>query len=484
MSSVLTLKKHQIIGQMTLMKNKKFILADDMGVGKTIQALKAAAGSLSYKGKIIISCPDSVKSVWLREIEKWKLTSLKPKVISGSRLQKCYDLMNDNYNVFIITSESIATVEEVIKQLNVSVLIVDEAHKLKNRETLMNKSTTSIVDHFPFANVFLLTGTPLLNTPEELFSLLHLIDETNHPNLNRWLETNFRQEWVPNLLGSYSYKFTKPRNEEAFKEKMSKYMLRRLKSDVLDLPERTFVTIECELVGKQLEHYKSARDLALLVLQQEDQQKAIGIPNILAQITRLKQVLISPTLIDLLSNEDGTPEGCKLYELANIVEDSGDQKIVVFSQFSKAIHQYHHYFSKLGYKCEKITGDDRKTRDEAERNFQEGDSKIIFVSMKAGGLGLTLTAGSICVMLDDYWNPAINLQAMDRLYRMGQNNAVTVYSLIVRNSIEDKIRKVLSRKQGLIDTSIPGHTLEGEINYDIEADDIWALNNWETLFED
>lgn len=447
-----TLFEHQKQGIDFLISKRRAGLWDDMGLGKTCQALLAM--NVLAINPVLIVCPATVKGVWEKEIAKW-VPDAKVIKITGQKMARLWafkvDIPEVRPDFIIINYELLDKHLPEIYKLPIGGLIFDEGHKVKNREAKMHKASSKIVKKFSYVPCFVLDGTPILNRTEELWSMLHLIDPNGHSSFWKWAQDHLQTQeamgwgnkWKINIVGG-------PKDPDAFKAYVSNYGLRRLKEDCIDLPEKTYETLEVELTGDQRKAYDSmANDYFVQLEGMEDEVAAM---NVVSMIQRLKQIAISPDLLDPLSK---SIQGAKIDVLEELLEDCGDQQVVVFSQFKRVCYRLYDKFNRK-YRCDVFTGDDSQTRRQrAIEAFQAGRTKVLFVSTLAGGVGVTLTAGTIAIFTDLLWTPALNAQAVDRLHRISQKMPVTIYTLKAVNTIEDRILEVLGHKQALFDLSIP-----------------------------
>ena len=442
---------HQITGIEFLKEKVRAGLWDDMGLGKTAQAILAMKELDA--APVLVVCPASLCTVWSKAIEEWYLEATVT-TVRGAKMHRImqvkFDLLEEPTTFIIISYELLHTHLADLCKLKVGGLIFDEAHRLKNRKTKTHKAASLLSRRFLQKPLFTLSGTPILNRTEELYSMLHVIDPVTHSSFWRWAEdhlttarTREADKWKVLIVGG-------PRQPEAFKSYVSQFGIRRIKEDCIDLPAKIFETVDVHLDGAQLKAYKTMRDQMYMRLSVGNME--VGAPNALSAMLRLKQIAVSTALVD--SYMPGIP-GAKLEVLEELMESSGDLPVVVFSQFADAVTKFHAHFERK-YPCSTVKGDDSyRQRDKSVELFQDGKLKALFISTLAGGVGLTLTAGKIAVFTDLLWTPALNNQAIDRLHRIGQEDSVMVYSLKAVNTIEDYILNILGDKQALFDASIP-----------------------------
>ena len=453
-----TLYDYQRVGTNFLSKAEGAILADDMGLGKTIQTLAAIDNKKSLPALII--CPASIKGNWKNEIEKW-LEGYKIIVIKGNKEQrlKCLKEDADFYigNYALLREKSRSKINgnwtkvenpifSEIKNREWGAMVFDEAHKIKNRKSQQTKGAHKVIKSAD--KVYHLTGTPIMNAPEEIWSLLHSLDDVKFSSfwrfVNRFCET-YDNGFGIDIVGV--------KNPAEFKEMLKPYMLRRVKEEVLeDMPD---LTVQKQWVDLEEKQQKIYNQMEKRMIAEISEQETVAAPVVIAKITRLKQIAVSPTLI---SDDSKEFKSTKINALMDILEGAGQQKVVVFSQFKQAINLVKNELEKEGYEYGILTGDiDQDQRQKEVDKFQnDPNCKIFLATIKAGGLGINLTAGSIAVFLDKDWTPANNSQAVDRLHRIGQKDNVTVIELMAKNTIEEYIEKVLEEKQETFDNLIEG----------------------------
>lgn len=440
---------YQVDGREFLLEHPKSILADDMGLGKTAQALSTCTRRKMRRGLIVTV--KSMKPTWGDEIDKW--LGLPYSIVDGTKADREALIVLDNYFT-IINFDLLRLHTDLLASQPWDLVIFDEAHKLKNRKSKVFAAASKILKKSKPAAVHHLTGTPVLNRAEELWSLLNLLDPKVYSSYWRWVEEHMEMKKTFHAIKGGGGQLTShleiggPKDPVKLRESLKDVMLRREKEDCLDLPSKTFQTVKVNLEGAQLKHYQTMRD-NLYAKIREDRDE-IAAPTILAQITRLKQIAVSHLLLDASLTDI---EGAKIDALRDIIAGLGDQKAVVFSQFEQAISRLVPEFPQSAVFTGKHSENWRRA---AMKEFQESeDTRLLFTTIQCGGQGVTLTAGSVVIFLDLYWTPGINKQAVDRVHRIGQGRPVTVYTLVADNTIEGWILKLLSEKQTLFDTVIP-----------------------------
>jgi len=440
-------------------------LADDMGLGKTIQALTLLlrlkreeqlvpvfqhkkSGQLSLfvaeepaeaqlQSATLIVLPVSLVHNWEKEIQKFA-PALKVYVYSGARRREkgsLNDIIN-NYDIILTTYGTVRNDVEELSQYEFFFLILDESQYIKNSESKTYKTITGIRSQ----HRIVLTGTPIENSLSDLWAQMNF--------LNRGLlgsKNYFKQEF---LLPIERDKSTDA--SEKLQKLIQPFILRRTKEQVAkDLPSLTQETIVVEMTPEQSEFYeteKSAvRNVLLQNLQEDGLQKSTFF--VLQALTRLRQIAIHPRLLDHES-------ACESGKFNDIIAMIGilvaeNHKILVFSSFVKHLNLLADEFKKEKWNYSLLTGQTTDRKQVIEEFQENPEKKIFLISLKAGGVGLNLTAADYIFITDPWWNPAAEMQAISRAHRIGQDKKVFVYRFISENSIEEKIQKLQDKKSKL-----------------------------------
>lgn len=416
------------------------ILADDMGLGKTVQAI-AAITQNTQKNKSshsIIVCPTSLLYNWKEELHKFN-PKLRAMVIDGIPNARRKMLAKYEESDILITSYTLLQKDiEIYNQISFSYAILDEAQHIKNRGTRNAKSVKMI----QAAHRLILTGTPIENSLEELWSLMDFLMPGFLSTYDRFIENYIRTTGELHA-----------QNIEYLKKKVSPFILRRMKSDVLDdLPPVSEIVYHCQLSDVQKELYKSyaasARD-ELVKLVERDGFDKVQI-HVLATLTRLKQICCHPAIFAKEKAESG--DSAKYEMLLELLETlvAGNHKTVIFSQYTRMLQIMREDFEQRGISFSYLDGT-TKNRLEIVKEFNENPKITVFlVSLKAGGTGLNLVGADTVIHYDMWWNPAVENQATDRVHRLGQKNSVSSYKLLTLNTIEEKIVEMQRRKKGLV----------------------------------
>ncbi len=440
------LYKYQEDGVMHLTFGRRALLADDMGLGKTIQAI-AAAGLLKQLRDIkhvLVVTPASLKHQWEREIHRF--SSLSAQVIQGNPIQR-RELYRDLKFFNIVNYELVRHDEKEIAQREFDLVILDEAQRIKNWRT----KTAIIVKRLRSDYAFVLTGTPLENRLDELFSLFQFIDPTILGSMWRFNERYY--DAVRRSSGSY--KVLGYQNLDELRHRIAPYVMRRLRKQVqLDLPERIDSNFFVEMTEPQKRAYSEyEQKLAKLMAQAhrrpltpEEQQILLGC------LVKMRLICNALALHDPeIKSADRLKTSPKLRELQEILAEEivgTPRKAIIFSQWSRMLTLVEPILKKLKLGSVKLTGDVPTAKRGAliDRFFQHPDCSI-FLSTDAGGVGLNLQAASMVINLDLPWNPAVLEQRIARAHRHHQSETVNVVNLIAKGTIEERMLDTLERSE-------------------------------------
>ena len=419
-------------------------LADDMGLGKTVQTL-AVLLHRSTKGAALVVCPVSVVGNWIAEAQRFA-PSLNVKLLGNNNRQQSLDELEAG-DVLITSYGLLQSEEKLFIEKDFATVVLDEAHIIKNYATKTSKATMQLKAGFRLA----LTGTPLQNHQGEIWNLFNFINPGLLGNLNHFTDT-----------------FIKPDNDYAHKllKKLIKpFILRRTKSAVLDeLPPKTEIIKKIQLSAAEMAFYEALRRQAIQNIEANDDNQLKKQFQVLAEITKLRQASCNPQLVDSTIDI----ESSKLATFIEIVDEliENNHRALVFSQFVSHLAIVRKALDKKGISYQYLDGSTPMA--ERERNvkkFQSGDGQLFLISLKAGGLGLNLTAADYVIHLDPWWNPAIEDQASDRAHRIGQKRPVTIYRLVAENTIEEKIIKLHNTKRNLAETLLEGSDQSAKMSF-------------------
>ncbi len=414
------------------------ILADDMGLGKTLQVLTFIKSLDSAKPSLII-CPTSLLFNWETEINKF-FPGTKIITIKGNIGERKSAISHINRYEIAITSYSLIRNDiELYELYDFEVIVLDEANHIKNPNTLVSNAVKQLKGN----HRFVLTGTPIENNLTELWSIFSFVS--------------------PMILGKfktfkdYYIEGSSEERLEELKARISPYVLRRVKDDVLkELPPKIIQISKSDLSDLQKTMY--AEILAEVKKNIMARIKSDGIQkskiHILSALLKLRQIANHPGLINnslLLEKEvSGKMELLKEILIESI--DSG-HKIIIFSQFTKMLSIIEKEIKSLDFKYSYLDGSTPENkRQEEVRKFRETDIPVFLISLKAGGYGLNLPEADIVIIFDPWWNPMVEMQAIDRSHRIGQTKTVNVYKLISTDTIEEKILQLQEKKKKLFDS--------------------------------
>lgn len=421
------------------------ILADDMGLGKTLQiiTLLAAARQSDKHSVSLIICPSSLVYNWYSEIERFapELTTL---LITGTADERQEKLQYYNdYDILITSYDMLKRDIDYYDELSFRYQIIDEAQFIKNHNTQASRSVRRIHSVTRFA----LTGTPIENRLSELWSIFeYLMPGFLYPY--QYFRSEIEQSIVEN------------KDEIAanrLKQLVKPFIMRRLKSDVLkELPDKLENAVYSQMTDEQQKLYDAnALQLQKGLEQQSDDAFKTGKIQILAELTKLRQLCCDPALV--YDNYHGG--SAKLDTCIQLVQNAmaGGHKVLLFSQFTSMLDIIERRLKTeriLYYRLDGSTKSEKRTR--LVNDFNENAVPVFLISLKAGGTGLNLTGADIVIHYDPWWNAAAQNQATDRAHRIGQTRTVTVYKIIARHTIEEKILKLQESKKELADQIISG----------------------------
>lgn len=410
------------------------ILADDMGVGKTFQVLLLLLylkqQNLS-KGPSLIIAPTSVIYNWLAEAQKFT-PSLKVQVVFGAKNRAESIKQAQNYDLLVTSYALLRNDLEYYAKHNFNYVILDEAQYIKNKKALSTRAVKSIKCN----NRLALTGTPIENRLSELWSIFDFL--------------------MPGFLSTYPYFRTFYESDTAkLKAKIRPFLLRRTKQDVLtELPDKNEIDSYCTMLPEQEHLYLSILQSQKKELFNVIDDKGLGRSqiNILSALLKLRQICCHPKLLKLSNNIHSAKFDLFKELLHEIIEDG--HKVVVFTQFVEMLQLMKRHLEEHKIAYSYLDGSTKKRQNVIE-DFNKDEHKRVFLcSLKAGGIGINLTAANYVILYDPWWNPAVEQQAMDRVHRLGQQKKVFVYKLITKGTVEEKIMQLKARKKDLLSTIV------------------------------
>ena len=425
--------EHQKLAIEKLAGSKRFILADDMGLGKTTSTIIAALETGAKK--ILIVCPASLKINWQREIENY--TDRSVYISEGKNFSIEHDFVIVNYDILKNFYDLKGKTESLITQGNFDLIILDEAHYVSNGQAARTKLVNSFSKNCE--RVWLLTGTPMTNRPMNYFNLLSLIES---PVSQNWMAYAIRYcQGYQFMAGKRKiWNVSGASNLEELRDRTSRQVLRRLKTEVLDLPEKIITPIYLRLKSKLYEGLMG--EYYDWYNKNPDESTSLTVQ--FSKLMKVRQVIAEEKVKDTI-------------ELAeNILEQ--DKKVIIFTNFTDTLNQIAEHFGKIAVKLDGSTS--KPQRQYAVDQFQDNEKIKVFVgNVKAAGVGITLTAAEAVIINDLSFVPGDLVQAEDRAYRYGQKNSVSVYYPIFDNSIEGIIYDMVNHKKQNIGT-VMGDNIE------------------------
>lgn len=428
-------------------------LADDMGLGKTVQAIAFMLHKADM-GPSLIVAPKSVVPNWARELARFA-PQMNPCILNSAGKRKGVVKGAGPRDVVLCTYGVLGTEAQLLQSRQWNVVCLDEAHQIKNRATLVSHAAMDL----KATNRIILTGTPLQNHLGELWNLFQFI---NPGLLGTW--SCFRDSFiVPSLDNEHKM---------LLKEMTQPFILRRTKEDVLlELPEKLVATHMVSLSENEQKVYEEMRRLAEIKFKKfktkEERAEARTLNlNFFTELMKLRMAACSMRLVHDKWKGQST-KIVALFDILNNVLSNPQNNVIVFSQFTSLLDIVKTELANRNMDYYYLDGQTPlEKRQEMVRDFQEGGKQLFLSSLKAGGVGINLTAANYVILLDPWWNPAIENQAMDRAHRIGQQRMVSVIRLISAQTIEEKILQLHETKQALTDDVLEGTSESYNLTYE------------------
>lgn len=405
------------------------ILADDMGLGKTLQTIAFLTSQVTEDSRVLILAPSGLIYNWADEFRKFA-PQLDLAVVHGLKANR-EAILSENHQIYVTSYATFRQDSELYQEMAFDFLFLDEAQVMKNAQTKIAQS----LRQFVVPAVFALSGTPIENHLGELWSIFQIV--------------------LPGLLPSKKEFMKLPADRVA--QFIKPFVMRRKKEEVLtELPDLIEVVYKNELEDQQkaiyLAQLQQMRDRLAQVTDQEFQRSRV---EILSGLMRLRQICDTPALfMDDYQGASGKLDS--LRDLLLQVADGG-HRVLIFSQFKGMLEKIEKELPDLGLTSFKITGSTpAHDRQEMTKAFNQGERDAFLISLKAGGVGLNLTGADTVILVDLWWNPAVEAQAIGRAHRMGQEQMVEVYRLITKGTIEEKIQELQEQKKHLVSQVLDG----------------------------
>ena len=429
------------------------ILADDMGLGKTLQVIAFLLSEWKESGgnpgrPWLIVCPASLVFNWKSEVERFApvLPVYAAAGGAGERKQLLEQVVREKKGVIITSYELLRRDIDIYTGMDFACEVIDEAQFIKNHSTQAARAVKQVPAGFRLA----LTGTPVENRLSELWSIFDYLMPGFLFSYSR-----FREELETPIVS---------REDEETAVRLHKmirpFVLRRLKKDVLtDLPDKIEKPMMAVMEGEQSSLYDAHVQRLIAVLTKQTDQEFAGTQiQVLSELTKLRQICCDPGLLfDGYEGESAKTRLC-MELIRNAAE--GGHKVLLFSQFTSMLERLKSALAKEKISYYTLDGSTPKVRRlELVESFNKDDTQVFCISLKAGGTGLNLTAADIVIHFDPWWNVAVQNQATDRAHRIGQRNVVTVYKLIAKGTIEEKITALQEKKKALADSILGGEEM-------------------------
>jgi SNF2 family DNA or RNA helicase len=440
-------------------------LADDMGVGKTIQVLgllenrrvlrtNGAGEAEERPGPSLVVAPKSVVFNWLEEAQRF---TPKLRVLDYTGPSRSLDEIDD-CDLVVTTYGTLRRDAVALKDVSFDYAVLDEAQAIKNARTASAKAARLLNAKHRLA----LTGTPVENHLGELWSIFEYLNPGMLGASTLWQSS------------SGALRNPEPEVRDALRSALRPYILRRTKGQVAsELPEKLEQTLHCELDSKQRKLYDELRShyRDSLLGRIESEGLAQSKLHVLEALLRLRQAACHPGLVD---GNRGSEPSAKLDALLPMLEETidGGHKALIFSQFTSFLGLLRPEIEERSWSFEYLDGKTRDRKARVERFQTDPDCRIFLISLKAGGLGLNLTAADYVFLLDPWWNPAVEAQAVDRTHRIGQSRKVFAYRLVARDTVEEKVLELQNSKRELADAII---SEDNSLIRDLRAEDLELL---------
>jgi SNF2 family DNA or RNA helicase len=435
---------HQVVGARHLASINSWLLGDDMGLGKTLSALTVAAidFEMGYASRILYITLASLKrNVVESDIDQW--TNFTSTILQGTPTKRAAIIEAYRTNptdILVVSYEQVVSGWEMLNELDFDIIMVDEAHYIKNPKSKRCKA----VQKLRAKRYFLMTGSPMQNRPDELWALLHRMDPEAYPKY--WA---FTQRYCA-YAGWQGKQVVGVKNERELNERLRVHMLRRRKADCLDLPPVRVMPILLDLLPDQRKLYKQAVDELKIDLPGDP--TGMELENGMTKFLRLKQICGTTACIPTYPDVS-----CKLDRAEEMIEEllSNGEHVVVWTQFRDVLECMYQRLLKRQLSSYQLHGGVKiESRQDVLGAWGKGPAAALLSMFQVGGVGMNMTSASNVIFLDKLYVPAMNSQAIDRCQRIGQTKQVQVWELIARHTIEQRIERILKTKTAMVDSVV------------------------------
>lgn len=446
--------RHQLDSYNYALHHNKFLLGDEQGLGKTKQALDIAVSRKHKMRHCLIVCGvNNLKWNWYKEVEihtKEQAHILgirinkKGKTVIGSTSERLADLKQIHDEYFIITNIETLRDKDIQGQIKkmcddgvIGMTIIDEIHKCKNSQSKQGKAIHCCTSYYRLA----LTGTPLMNSPVDLYNILKWLQVENH-------SLSYFKNLYCEMGGFGGYEVIGYKNLDQLENILNKNMLRRRKEEVLDLPPKIYTNEILELSPSQQKLYEEVKKGVM-----DNIDKILLMPNPLVELTRLRQVTSNP---DILTSAKTI--NCK-YERVLDILDSTEDKLIIYSNWTKVIDPLYELIREK-YGVTKVTSETKNPMEQIDKFQNDPGCRVIIGTTSALGTGYTLTQASTIIFIDEPWNRATKEQAEDRAHRIGTKGTVNIITLICKDTIDERIHQIIKDKGELSDRIVDGKAIQ------------------------
>lgn len=436
---------HQLEGIRMMARMGSFLLCDEMGLGKSLQALTVAAIDFQrgWAERVLVVAPASLKWNWEAEIQEH--TKFRCAVLDGTPAERGLQIMSFEFmggEILIVNYEQVAIHLEELQKLKFDIIIYDECHALKNPNS---KRTKACMDLYA-PRRFMLTGSPMLNRVNELWVPLHMISPEQYPDYWKFVNRYC-------TFGGYKNKqITGVKNKRELQRHLEVMMIRRLKKDVLDLPEKQYVRVLVDLTAEQRRLYDTLKEENKLLVGPMGTEEEVD--NGLAKFTRLKQICGSTYTF---TGEDHSAKMDRAQDDVVEITQAG-HKMVIFTQFRDVQALFKARLEKKGIKCYELHGDVPKQKRVAvvQEWSNDGKASVIICMLQVAGVGLNMTAASHVGFLDRLFVPKLNEQAEDRCHRIGASTTqpIQIIDWQCRKTVEQRVQTIINSKKNLFDSVV------------------------------